>query len=92
VIVRGSCSRTESGSYEIVGVVADAKYASRREPVPSTVYLNALQEARGRVSQFALRTDVPPAYWPARCGAALCAFERTAVRDAIVDAIRRTSG
>ena len=48
-------------SYEIVGVVDDAKYASLREPAPPTIYLNALQEAHGRVSQFALRTDPPPA-------------------------------
>jgi putative ABC transport system permease protein len=50
-----------SGWYEIIGVVADAKYASLQEPAPPTIYLHAFQEARGSVSQFALRTDVPPA-------------------------------
>jgi putative ABC transport system permease protein len=48
-------------SYEIVGVVGDAKYESLRDAAPPTVYLHAFQEARGRVSQFALRTSVPPA-------------------------------
>jgi predicted permease len=52
----------ERGSqwYEIVGVVADAKYASLQEPAPPTIYLNAFQEALGRFSQFALLTEVPP--------------------------------
>ena len=49
-----------SQSYEIVGVVADAEYASLQEAAPPTIYMNAFQEARGRVSEFALRTDVPP--------------------------------
>jgi hypothetical protein len=48
-------------SYEIVGVVGDAKYESLHDAPPPTVYLHAFQEARGRVSQFALRTSVPPA-------------------------------
>jgi predicted permease len=47
------------GAYEIVGVVADAKYTTLREPAPRTVYLNAFQQGR-IVSQFALRTDVAP--------------------------------
>ena len=46
--------------YEIVGVVGDAKYSSLHEPPPRTIYLNAFQDGRGRISQFALRTDVPP--------------------------------
>jgi predicted permease len=45
--------------YEIVGVVADAKYDDLHRPAPQTVYLNAFQA--GQIgSQFALRTDVPP--------------------------------
>ena len=51
----------QSQPYEIVGIAGDAKYASLHEPAPPTIYLNALQEARGRISQFALRTEVPPA-------------------------------
>ena len=43
--------------YEIVGVAADAKYSSLQEPAPATIYLNALTDARGNVSQFALRLD-----------------------------------
>ena len=46
--------------YEIVGVVGDAKYDEIRAAAPRMVYLNAFQEARGRFSQFALRTDVAP--------------------------------
>lgn len=45
----------------IVGVAADQKYESLHDAAPPTVYLHAFQEARGRVSQFALRTSVPPA-------------------------------
>ncbi len=46
--------------YEIVGVVADAKYGELRAPAPRTMYINAFQE--GRIgSQFALRTSLPPA-------------------------------
>jgi predicted permease len=49
----------ETTPFEIVGVVADAKYADLREPAPRTVYLNAFQ---GRIaSHFALRTTLPPA-------------------------------
>lgn len=46
-------------SYEIVGVVADAKYSNIHEPPPRTAYLHAFQENRGRFSQFALRTSGP---------------------------------
>jgi hypothetical protein len=49
----------ESTPYEIVGVVADAKYADLHEPAPRTAYLNAFQEGR-IASRFALRTSVPP--------------------------------
>jgi putative ABC transport system permease protein len=49
----------DSAPYEIVGVVADAKYADLHEPAPRTVYLNAFQEGRIE-SRFALRTSVPP--------------------------------
>ena len=46
--------------YEIVGVVADAKYYNLHEAPPRTVYLNDAQDAPGRNHQFALRTTVPP--------------------------------
>jgi predicted permease len=46
--------------YEIVGVVADAKYLNLYEAPPRTVYLNAFQDGRGGASEFALRTDVAP--------------------------------
>jgi predicted permease len=49
----------ESLPYEIVGVVADAKYKELREAAPRTVYLNTFQE--GSISsQLALRTNVNP--------------------------------
>jgi predicted permease len=50
----------QTRSYEIVGVVADAKYLDLYETPPRTIYLNVFQEARGSASQFALRTDVDP--------------------------------
>ncbi len=36
----------DSRPYEVVGVVADAKYADLRSPAPQTVYLNAFQQNR----------------------------------------------
>jgi predicted permease len=49
----------DSRPYEVVGLVADAKYADLRSPAPPTVYLDAFQQER-LPAQFALRTDVPP--------------------------------
>jgi putative ABC transport system permease protein len=46
--------------YEIIGVVADAKYLNLYEAPPRTVYLNVFQEGRGTASDFALRTGVAP--------------------------------
>jgi predicted permease len=46
--------------YEIIGVVADAKYSDLHEPAPRTIYLNAFQDARGLAQQVVLRTSVPP--------------------------------
>jgi putative ABC transport system permease protein len=46
--------------YEVVGVVADAKYDDLHVDAPRTVYLNAFQEQRGRVAQFGLRTSGAP--------------------------------
>jgi putative ABC transport system permease protein len=49
----------EAQSYEIVGVVGDAKYADLHEPVPHTIYLDAFQG--GSVPwRLAIRTSVPP--------------------------------
>jgi predicted permease len=47
------------GTYEIVGVVADAKYLNLHNAAPRTVYFNAFQEGQ-IASQFALRTTVMP--------------------------------
>jgi putative ABC transport system permease protein len=49
----------ETATFEIVGVVADAKYSDLREPAPRTVYLNAFQGSIA--SHFAIRTSVRPA-------------------------------
>lgn len=49
----------DSRPYEVIGVVADAKYADLRTAAPPTVYLNAFQQNR-LPSQVALRTSVPP--------------------------------
>jgi len=50
----------DSLPYEVVGVVADAKYADLRIPAPQTVYLHAFQQGR-LPSVFSIRTAVPPA-------------------------------
>jgi predicted permease len=47
-------------SYEIIGVVADAKYLNLYETPPRMVYMNRFQEGRGTSSDFALRTTVNP--------------------------------
>jgi putative ABC transport system permease protein len=46
--------------YEIVGVVADAKYSNLHEAAPRTMYLNAFQDGRGSVHQLVVRTNVAP--------------------------------
>jgi putative ABC transport system permease protein len=48
----------EPQPFEIIGVVADAKYADLHEPAPRTIYLHAFQGAVS--SQFAVRTTLPP--------------------------------
>jgi len=50
----------QSQPYEIVGVVADAKYSSLHEAAPRMVYLNAFQEGRDTPNQLMLRTNVAP--------------------------------
>jgi putative ABC transport system permease protein len=49
----------DSEPYEIVGVVADAKYADVRSPAPATMYLHYFQRT-GSDPHFAIRTRVPP--------------------------------
>jgi len=49
----------EDKPYEIIGVVADAKYRDPDEPPQRTMYLNAFQEGR-LWSRFSLRTSIPP--------------------------------
>ncbi len=50
-----------SGPFEIVGVAADAKYLTLREPAPRTLYVNAIQESRMFAHRFSIRTTTPPA-------------------------------
>jgi len=50
----------DSQPYEIVGVVADAKYQDVRSAAPQTIYLHYFQQNR-MPSEFALRTTVAPA-------------------------------
>ncbi len=47
-------------SYEIVGMVADAKYYEIREPTPRTIYLPAFQDGKVLAQNFVLRTNVDP--------------------------------
>jgi predicted permease len=50
----------DARSYEIVGLVADAKYYEIREPTPRTIYLPAFQDGRVLAQNFVLRTNVDP--------------------------------
>lgn len=47
-------------SFDIVGVVGDAKYMDLRRDAPRTVYLNPFQESRMSSNRFSLRTSVAP--------------------------------
>lgn len=47
-------------SFEIIGVVGDAKYLDLRVPAPRTVYLSAFQEARMFSHRFSVRTEGAP--------------------------------
>lgn len=62
-------------SYEVVGVVGDAKYLDLHEQAPRTVYLNPFQESRMFSHRFSVRTSVAPA--------ALVADVRRTVGDAL---------
>jgi putative ABC transport system permease protein len=55
VTLRGN----DTPTYEIVGVVGDAKYNDLQQVTPRTIYLNAFQENR-IVSQLTLRTATDP--------------------------------
>ncbi|MGE0863399.1 MAG: ADOP family duplicated permease [Vicinamibacterales bacterium] len=50
----------EVRSFEIVGVVGDAKYIDLRREAPPTVYLNPFQEPRMSSHRLSLRTSVDP--------------------------------
>lgn len=47
-------------AFEVVGIVADAKYLDLRVAAPQTVYLNPFQEPRMFVHRFSIRTDGDP--------------------------------
>ena len=55
VTLRGN----DTPTYEIVGVVGDAKYNELQQTSPRTLYLNAFQEDR-IVSQLTVRTTIAP--------------------------------
>lgn len=48
-------------TYEIVGVVGDAKYYELRDPPPRTIYLPAIRDGRVLGRNLVLSTTVPPA-------------------------------
>jgi putative ABC transport system permease protein len=52
--------RGELRSFEIVGVVGDAKYLDLRIEAPRTVYLNPFQESRMSSHRFSLLTSIAP--------------------------------
>jgi predicted permease len=47
--------------FEVVGVVADAKYLTLHEPAPRTLYVNVIQEPRMFAHRFSIRTAIAPA-------------------------------
>ena len=49
----------ETPRYEIVGIVADAKYSDLHQPAPQTIYFHYFQSGP-LPQQWALRTSVPP--------------------------------
>lgn len=49
----------DAPTYQVVGVVGDAKYNELQQPTPGTIYLHAFQEGR-IVSQLTLRTAIAP--------------------------------
>jgi predicted permease len=63
----------EGGPYEVVGVVADAKYSDLHDAAAETIYLHAFQDRPERSAQIALRTNASPA--------AVAGAVRYAVRD-----------
>ena len=50
----------QSRPFEIVGVVADAKYLTLQDQAPRTVYLNVIQESRMFAHRFSIRTAIAP--------------------------------
>jgi len=50
----------QSRPFEVVGVVADAKYLTLRAQAPRTLYLNLIQESR-MFHRFSIRTTIAPA-------------------------------
>ncbi len=52
--------RREPSSYEVVGVVGDAKYYEIREPAHRTIYLPAFENGRVIAQNFILRTEAAP--------------------------------
>ncbi len=55
-------------TYEIIGVVGDAKYYELRDPPPRTIYLSAVRNGRVQARNIVLRTDVAPASLEGRSG------------------------
>lgn len=69
-------------TYEIVGLVADAKYVSLREPAPPTMYMAWSQSATvGSSVRFSVRVSGPPNAFRATVLDAITAVEPEAVVD-----------
>jgi putative ABC transport system permease protein len=51
---------SDQKSYEIVGVVGDAKYYEISEAAPRTIYVSVFQDGRVSAQNFVLRTDIDP--------------------------------
>lgn len=66
-------------TYEIVGLVGDAKYYELREPAPRTIYLSAVLVGRRYMRSLVLRTEANPATL------------ESAVRRSVRDVLRDTS-
>lgn len=81
-VVEGFGAARKDRQIEIIGLVADTKYRSLREPAPPTMYLPVAQQDRiGSSLRLVLRTSGPPMAARAAVVAAVSAVNKEVVVD-----------